>query len=103
MIITYDIVAYVFYALYIGGEDYTIQNKEPIIIYPEDKQKRAIFIDTVDDDVVETLIEEFYIDISYVANENGGVNDYLKIGKDNRTTLQIKDDDGKNSVCLISY
>ena len=91
-----------FYALYIGGEDYTIQNRDPIIVYPG-TLNREIFIDTVDDDVVETLIEEFYIDISYVANENGGVNDFLEIGKNNRTTLQIKDDDGKNSVCLINY
>ena len=101
MIITYGLVTYLFYALYIGGEDYTIQNRDPIIVDP-DTLNREIFIDTVDDDVVETLIEEFYIAISYVANQNGGVNRNLEIGKNSRTTLQIKDDDGKNSVCLIS-
>ena len=33
--------------------------------------------------------------ITYVANRNGEVDENVKIGEKNRTTLQIEDDDGK--------
>ena len=51
--------------------------------------------------MVEMLTEEFYINITHVANGDGKSVDGISIGKDRRTILQIKDDDGKNIVALV--
>ena len=78
-----------------------VQETHPVIIHPEDKEKGDLSIRAVDDDVVEILIEEFYIDIVDVAHASGGTVHGVSIGKDSRTTVEIKDDDGKNKIYAL--
>lgn len=78
-----------------------VQETYSIIINPEDKQKGNFSIAAIDDDVVEILIKEFYIDITDVTLAGGGIVHGASIGKNNRTTIQIKDSDGKNKICVL--
>ena len=83
----------------IGGEDYVVQETHPAIVINPNKLKGDLAITTIDDDVVELLIEEFYADIRFVELAYGGTVDRIYVGDKNRTTIQIKDDDGKNKIC----
>ena len=87
-----------FYAL-IGVEDYEVQEKHPFIIIPEYKKSGSLSIKAVDDDVVEILEEEFYIEIIDATLASGGVVHGISIGERSRATVEIKDDDGKNKIC----
>ena len=78
---------------YVGGEDYVLGN-HTIVIHPKDDERKEIFVDHIDDNIVEILMEEFYINIVLVADENGAPDEHVSIGRDKRTRLQIKDDDG---------
>ena len=71
-----------------------------MIINPEDRQRKQLSIDIIDDDMVEMLTEEFYINITHIANGDGIPVDGLRIGKDRRTKLLIKDDDRKKNFCF---
>ena len=77
-----------------GGEDYSISNDQFIYIDPNNKQKE-IMISIRDDNVVEPLIEEFYIVIIYIGDGQGDGDPYLSIGEDKKAKLQIRDDDSK--------
>ena len=76
-------------------EDYDIQEKRPLIIAPATGLFTEFSIDAVDDDIVETLIENFFVEIAYVASGDGSVNSFVTIGEDSRAEFEITDDDSK--------
>ena len=82
----------------IGVEDYNILQSSPITIRPEDNQMKEFSIDTVDDDIVETLLEDFFVNITYVAHGDGGADHRVTIGEISSARFQIRDDDSKNHV-----
>ena len=82
-----------YFIYYVGGEDYVLRN-HIIIIHPEDEERKEVFVDPIDDDITEILIEEFYINIVLVADGKGAPDKHVSIGRDKRTRLQIRDDDG---------
>ena len=79
-------------------EDYCILQESPITIRPEDGQMKEFAIRTVDDDIVESPIEYFFVNITYVANGYGGVDHRVTIGEIHSARFLIRDDDSKNHV-----
>ena len=66
------------------------------MIYPEDRSKKTIFVDAIDDDKVEILYEYLTLTIIDVTDENVYI-DEVK----NTTELIIVDDDGKYITCVV--
>ena len=66
------------------------------MIYSEDKSKKTIFVDAINDDKVEILCEYLTLRIIDVNDTNAC------IGKmKNTTELIIVDDDGKYITCVV--
>ena len=56
---------------------------------------------------METLTEEFCVEIAHVATRDGGAKDCVTIGEDKKATFQIRDDDSKRELrflvaCLLN-
>lgn len=81
-----------YFIYHVGGEDYVLRN--PLVIIHPNTQRKEIYVHQIDDDIVEILTEEFYINIVLVTDRNGAPDKRVSIGRDKRTRLQIRDDDG---------
>ena len=84
------------FSIPIAGEDYKVKYTNPITIYPEDRSKKTIFVDAINDDRVEILQEYLTLRIIDINDTNVYI-DKVK----NSTKLTIVDDDGKYIACVV--
>ena len=64
--------------------------------------KRLFSIDAIDDDIVEPLEEHFFINITNVTDIDNITQPHLNVDKrDHITKLVIRDDDGKQTTCIV--